>query len=73
MAFVHANVQFVSIRRSVQACRDPADDKFLDVAVNGGARAIVTGDNDLLTLHPFENVMIITPADYLAKVGTGGA
>jgi uncharacterized protein len=71
VAFIHATVRIVPVRRSVRACRDPADDKFLDVAVNGDARAIVTGDNDLLALNPFENVMIIAPADYLAKVGTG--
>ena len=69
VAFVHANVQFVSIRRSVQACRDPNDDKFLDVAVNGGADVLITGDADLLALNPYEGIPILTAADYLAKIG----
>jgi putative PIN family toxin of toxin-antitoxin system len=68
VAFVHANVQFVRIRRSVQACRDPNDDKFLDVAVNGGADVLITGDADLLALNPYEGIPIITAVDYLAKV-----
>jgi uncharacterized protein len=69
VAFVHANVQFVSIRRSVQACRDPNDDKFLDVAVNGGADVLITGDADLLALNPYEGIPILTAVDYLAKIG----
>jgi putative PIN family toxin of toxin-antitoxin system len=69
VAFIHANVQFVSIRRSVQACRDPNDDKFLDVAVNGGADVLITGDADLLALNPYEGIPILTAVDYLAKIG----
>jgi uncharacterized protein len=69
VAFVHANVQFVSIRRSIQACRDPNDDKFLDVAVNGGADILITGDADLLALNPYEGIPILTAANYLAKIG----
>ncbi len=60
---------FVEIRRTVQVCRDTKDDKFLDVAINGGADLIVTGDNDLLVLHPFEGVEIVTPTAYLARFG----
>jgi putative PIN family toxin of toxin-antitoxin system len=69
VTLINATVRIVSIRRSVRACRDPDDDKFLEVAVNGGADWIVTGDMDLLALHPFEGVEIITPAAYLARVG----
>ncbi len=61
--------RMVEIDRLIRACRDPADDKFLDVAVNGGAELIVTGDADLLALHPFEDVEIITPTAYLTRVG----
>jgi putative PIN family toxin of toxin-antitoxin system len=32
-------------------CRDPHDDKFLAVAVHGGADLLITGDNDLLVLN----------------------
>jgi uncharacterized protein len=49
----------------IRACRDPKDDKFLELAVHGRADAIVTGDKDLLTLHPFRGIAILTPADYL--------
>ena len=47
-------------------CRDPKDNKFLEVAVNGNADYLVTGDQDLLILNPFRNVSIIPPAYFLA-------
>jgi putative PIN family toxin of toxin-antitoxin system len=50
---------------SITVCRDPKDNKFLELAVAAGASAIITGDKDLLVLHPFENVPILSPADFL--------
>lgn len=58
----------VDISSPVRACRDPKDDKFLEVAVHGRADAIVTGDADLLDLHPFWGVAILTPAAYLEDI-----
>lgn len=48
---------------AVRACRDPDDNSFLAVVLYGEADAIVTGDGDLLVLHPFEGIPILTPAD----------
>lgn len=59
----------VPILRQIRACRDPNDDKFLEVAVNGEADLIVSSDQDLLALHPFMDVPILSPADYLKSVG----
>jgi len=52
----------------VRACRDPRDDKFLELAVHGRANFIVTGDQDLLALNQFRGVAILTPAEFLAHV-----
>ncbi|MDR3015690.1 MAG: putative toxin-antitoxin system toxin component, PIN family [Delftia acidovorans] len=60
-------VRWVSITRKVSVCRDPKDDKFLDIALNGAAQMIVTGDQDLLVLHPFHGVEILKPADFLDR------
>ena len=57
--------RIVPITRHIQACRNPKDDKFLDVTINGEARAIITGDHDLLALDPFHGVRIVSPADFL--------
>jgi uncharacterized protein len=56
---------WVAIIRHIQACRDPSDDKFLELALNGSADAILTGDEDLLALHPFHGIAILTPAAWL--------
>jgi uncharacterized protein len=45
--------ELVTITERIAACRDPTDDKFLELAVNGHADLIVSGDGDLLALNPF--------------------
>jgi uncharacterized protein len=51
----------------VTMSRDPKDDKFLEVALNGGADLLITGDQDLLVLHPFQSTAIITPTEFLSR------
>ena len=63
-----ARAHQVVIAEFVTACRDPDDDKFLEVAVSGNATHLVIGDQDLLALNPFRGVPILTPADFLALV-----
>ena len=58
--------EMVPIIRTIQACRDARDDKFLELAVNGEANLIITGDAELLDLDPFRGVSIIPLASYLA-------
>ncbi len=48
-------------------CRDAKDDKFIEVAFNGKADFIITGDKDLLVLNPFKNIEIITVNDFLTR------
>src|SRR5690606_39125722 len=49
----------------ITACRDPKDDKFLALAVGGKASCIITGDEDLLVLHPFKGIPIISPLKFI--------
>lgn len=60
-------VRVIPITQRISACRDPADDKFLDVALGGEAHVILTGDQDLLALHPFHGIEILDPAGFLAR------
>jgi uncharacterized protein len=60
--------EFVEISETIVACRDPKDDQYLALAVNGGAECIVTGDEDLLVLHPFRSIPILTARGFLEKV-----
>jgi putative PIN family toxin of toxin-antitoxin system len=65
-------MQIVPIIRRVAACRDPRDDKFLEVALAGEAVAIISGDKDLLVLHPWHDIPILTPADFIAGQAASG-
>ena len=51
----------------VADCRDPKDDKYLELALAAGAERIVSSDQDLLVLHPWRGTRILRPADYLAE------
>jgi len=55
----------------VTACRDPKDDKYLELALAAGAQVIVSSDEDLLVLDPWRGVRVLRPAAYLAAVGGG--
>ena len=57
--------ELVEILEKVDLCRDEKDNKFLEVAINGKADYLITGDNDLLVLRPFEDVKIMTVNEFL--------
>jgi putative PIN family toxin of toxin-antitoxin system len=57
--------EFAPIIQLLRECRDPRDDKFLEVALNGTADVIITGDADLLALHPWRGIHIVSPAELL--------
>lgn len=59
--------ELVEIEESINICRDPKDDKFLELAFSGKADFIITGDQDLLVLNPFRNIEIITANDFLSR------
>lgn len=58
-------IEIVEIVQEVRACRDPDDDKFLETAVNGRADVVVSGDADLVELHPFRGIAILKPTAYI--------
>lgn len=58
-------VLWVDTLHPITDCRDPKDNKFLEVAVSANASYLISGDDDLLVLHPYYNVQILNPADFL--------
>lgn len=62
---IQLNALFFPPSESITDCRDPKDNKFLELAVFCKASCIITGDNDLLELHPFRGISILNPADFL--------
>ena len=53
-------------------CRDPDDDEVLALALAAKVDLIVSGDDDLLVLQVFGGIPILTPAQALQRIGTGG-
>ncbi len=51
----------------IHDCRDPKDNKFLELALISNASCIVSGDQDLLILHPFRNIPILKASDFMKK------
>ena len=58
-------LELVTITEPIQVCRDPKDDSILEIAINGDATYIVTGDSDLLVHNPFRGIKIVTPSEFL--------
>ena len=71
LAALLRRAELVEVAREVAACRDPKDDKFLSLALAGSASVIVSGDEDLLVLHPFRGVRILRPQELLAELAEG--
>lgn len=68
--FLHslkAIIEWVDIREKITVCRDPRDNKFLEVAVNGKANCIITGDQDLLVLETIHGIPIVTPRYFIER------
>ncbi|MCM0591531.2 MAG: putative toxin-antitoxin system toxin component, PIN family [Gloeotrichia echinulata DEX184] len=60
-------VQFIDVTEQINECRDPKDNKYLELALSGQAECIITGDDDLLVLNPWMGVEILNVEEFLAK------
>lgn len=56
---------------AILASRGLKDNKFLDLAVAGQATCTITSDSDLLDLHPFRGIPILTPAQFIGPAAGG--
>jgi uncharacterized protein len=59
--------EIVPIVTAVHECRDKTDNRILEVAINGDAKLIVSGDQDLLILNPFRGIPVLKPGDYVQE------
>jgi len=66
LAALVRTAEFIQVSEVVTNCRDSKDNKFLELAVSGNASHIISGDNDLLVLNPFRDIVISSPAAFLA-------
>ena len=64
---IFAAMEVIPQTENIHVCRAPDDDKFISCAVDGKCIYIVSGDKDLLSLEHYENVEILTVAQFLDK------
>jgi len=63
-------VETVRVRRHLAVVRrDPEDNKFLECAVAGRAKYLVTGDQDLRQLETYRGITILTVGEFLQRTG----
>ena len=56
---------FFEITETVDICRDPKDNKFLELALSVEADVIISRDQDLLVLNPFQGIPIMDAQDFV--------
>lgn len=67
LAALTREAEWIDVDVSITDCRDPKDNKFLELAFCGRATHILSGDADLLTLSPFRGIEILSPHDFLER------
>lgn len=66
---VKENARIINFVPEANVCRDPKDNIFLDTVFFGKADFLVTGDRDLLVLKKYKKIPIVTPAEFLKRIG----
>jgi len=70
LAFIEniiSNSLAIEPKERIVVCRDPKDNMFLELAATAGVSCIISGDQDLLGLHPFNTISILSAADFLQQ------
>jgi putative PIN family toxin of toxin-antitoxin system len=67
LATLIREAELVDVTDVVTECRDPKDNKFLELAISGRATCIINGDGDLLALYPFRGISVVTPQAFLLQ------
>ena len=66
ISLLERSSQLVEVSIKVNDCRDPKDNKFLELALTVKSNCIITGDKDLLVLHPFQGIPVLSAAVFLS-------
>lgn len=67
LELLSAAALWVEPQAVIEDCRDPTDNRYLELALAARASVIVSGDADLLALHPWRTVRILRPAQFLRE------
>jgi hypothetical protein len=58
----------VELHGKKMGCRDAKDDYLLEMAVRGKAGLIITGDADLISMHPYKGIRIVNYREFNQKL-----
>lgn len=68
LARLAQNAAFFELVAVVTDSRDATDNKFLALALDAQAICILSGDQDLHVLHPYRNIPIYSPSEFVAAM-----
>jgi putative PIN family toxin of toxin-antitoxin system len=60
--------EMIEVKSAIKICRDPDDDKFVNLALDGHADFLVSRDPDLLVLKSVQSVRVVSPGDFLLEL-----
>jgi len=61
------SIQGFEVRAAAAASRDKTDDKFIALAIDSGARILISGDPDLKDVQAYEGIEILSPAQFFER------
>ncbi|MBI3379335.1 putative toxin-antitoxin system toxin component, PIN family [Candidatus Gottesmanbacteria bacterium] len=65
---INRHALFFYPQRKLKICRDPKDNKFLEIAYEAGAKYLISGDKDLLELNSIRRIKIISPSVFIERL-----
>ena len=63
------SVQFFRAAAEVEVSRDPTDNKFVELAIDCGAKIIISGDIDLKEIKSYRGIDMLSPARFFERFG----
>jgi putative PIN family toxin of toxin-antitoxin system len=61
------SIQYFDVAAEVSVSRDPSDDKFIALAIDSGAKLLISGDPDLKDIRTHKGVEIVSPAQFFER------
>lgn len=62
------SMEHFAVSAEVSVSRDPSDDKFIALAIDAGARILISGDPDLKEVRVHRGVEILSPALFYERL-----
>ena len=67
LSIIIGAMKLIEPSSTINICRDPDDDKFIECAVEAKCLYIVSGDKDLLSLERYGKVQIVTVSEFFKQ------